>query len=891
MLRRLLLAGMCLALSAIPLLQGTADAAPVQEPGLVAYYPLDESSGDLAHDRSGHGNHGKIRGARWEESEQGCTLQFDGEDDHVFCANPAVLDIRGPFTLSAWVMPSEVPAGEVGIAGKQFTSYLLTYYRNGQAYGYVGDGGNNVRTPITTNVWNHLAGTFDGDRLRLYLNGQLVAERLSKYNDVPPGTSFVIGCVAGQADADDPNYRQSGFFPGAIAEVKVYRRALSGGEIRDQFVRLGKTRFAARPVEVSEVEAVASVAAGGIRVRAGRSGIVQVDARGGFFVLESSFSYPGEKIGTNRLGGQANDGEASWQPEVRAGADGGLTISARGAYYGLERTVKIAGERVEVEDRVTNLTDQPVGIVVRHKARTPGVFSISRLGTGSDDPFVFVGTPDYDLGILVEDDVARTQLQPFALMNEAGFHLPHFGLEAGKSYTFRWAVYPLAPTGDALAFINKVREDWGVNHTILGPCAFFDATSEIIGDPDRLEAYLRRRKLGIAMLSPWLDYDPGSMSYTMPREQYREMMTRAKQALKAADPEIQVIGSIETDWVAIYPDKIPGGERLPSHGGGPSGQVPTTPDQTRILREAGLPWNDSMKVDTEGNLRLELYGRGGKPQMALGVYPAEGNYQAEFLLEQGKFLTEEVGLDGFYIDEFSLFWVRSCDGWDGHTVDVDRRTGRIIRQYTHAGVAGIKPRLDLCNYAVDHGLVMVANTYATAVAESRLPVMRFAETWSTFDPLALPKTGKPPWMPSLARSQLGTPIGLGADGRDLTVGDARLLMRCIICYLRHGMVYYHYFFPDLPEEGEGSGEYGPINHMFPITPVRLFEGGVVGRERTITCVSGSYPWRHAQEPRVLVFGPDGRVKQGDFTIRKAADADAWDVELRLSDWNEIAVME
>ena len=45
-------------------------------------------------------------------------------------------------------------------------------------------------------------------------------------------------------------------------------------------------------------------------------------------------------------------------------------------------------------------------------------------------------------------------------------------------------------------------------------------------------------------------------------------------------------------------------------------------------------------------------------------------------MEQARFLCEEVGLDGFYIDEFSLFWVRSHDRWDGTTVDVNPRTGQ-----------------------------------------------------------------------------------------------------------------------------------------------------------------------------------------------------------------------
>ena len=866
----------------------TASSAALREPGLVAYYPLNSGSGSVARDLSGNGNHGKIVGATWERLRKSYVLAFDGEDDHVFCGAPASLDLRGPLTLSAWVLPEEVPGGEVGILGKQFSSYLLTYYKTREVYTYIGEGANNLKSRIGVGMWNYIVSTFDGETMQLYMNGRRVGERVSKHKRTPPGKNFVIGCVVGDVDADDPNYTRSGFFKGMIAEVKVYSRTLSAEEVKEQFMTLGKKRFAASSAEASPVKEVAAISAEGIRVRAGKAGILQVDAGNGFFVVESAFSHPGETIGHNRLARDLEGCESSWRPQVKATLDNELNILAGGRHYGLARSVKISNGRLEFEDTVRNLTDEPLGIIINHRIITPKTFSCSRLAYGSDDPAVFVGTPDYDLGILVEDDVARTQLTPLCMLNQAVVQLSQFALDGGKSYTFKWAIYPLPPTGDAFVFINRVREDWGVNHTILGPCSFFAINWKLLDDPEGLKKYLKRKNLGVVMTSTWLDYDPGALSYTPSREEYKRRMQHAYRAFKAADPDIKVLGSIECDWVGIFPDKIKNGDRLPGHKGGRSGAVRTTRAQTKILMEAGLPWQDSMKVGKDGHRLLEVYTRRGKPQLALGVYPAAGNYHAKFLMEQAHFLAHEVGLDGFYIDEFSLYWVTSYDRWDGHTVDIDVRTGKIIRKYTDASLAGIQPRLDLCKFAKFYNLVMVGNTYATTVAESRLPVMRFSETWSRFDPHAVPKTGKPPFMPALARSQFGTMIGLGIDGRSLKTGDAKSFMRSIILYLRHGMVYYHYYYPDLPETGPGSGEYGPINHMFPITPVRLFEGGIIGKERTITCVSGTYEWKHPYKPTVRVFGPDGRAKKGDFTLKRAKRT--WTVELRINDWNEIAVI-
>jgi hypothetical protein len=38
----------------------------------------------------------------------------------------------------------------------------------------------------------------------------------------------------------------------------------------------------------------------------------------------------------------------------------------------------------------------------------------------------------------------------------------------------------------------------------------------------------------------------------------------------------------------------------------------------------------------------------------------------------------------------------------------------------------------------------------------------------------------------------------------------------------------------------GSGEYGPINHMFPLTPIALHKGWIAAKERTMTAIHGTY---------------------------------------------------
>jgi hypothetical protein len=79
------------------------------------------------------------------------------------------------------------------------------------------------------------------------------------------------------------------------------------------------------------------------------------------------------------------------------------------------------------------------------------------------------------------------------------------------------------------------------------------------------------------------------------------------------------------------------------------------------------------------------------------------------------------------------------------------------------------------------------------------------------------------------------------------------IMRMLIAYLRHGALAYLYD-TNIPLEGPASGEYGAFNHMYPITPVELHEGWILGKERIITAVSGVFCFGSVIEPEKLSFG-------------------------------------
>ena len=76
------------------------------------------------------------------------------------------------------------------------------------------------RVPLTP-TWTHLATTYDGAQVRLYVNGRLVAGA-PQHGPLRDGSGALRlgGTSAGE------------WFDGLIDEVRVYDRALTGGELQ-----------------------------------------------------------------------------------------------------------------------------------------------------------------------------------------------------------------------------------------------------------------------------------------------------------------------------------------------------------------------------------------------------------------------------------------------------------------------------------------------------------------------------------------------------------------------------------------------------------------------------------------------------------------------------------
>ncbi len=188
----------------------------------LAEWNFDEGKGNVARDSSGNGHDATLNGATWVKQGKGFAVSLDGEDDYIDCTQVKTLDITGPISIEAWIKPTRKAKGEASLIGEGMGSFTLTYYNTELCFFYIGKGGNNLKEYLTLNQWQHVAATFDGDRMNMWMNGRQVGSAKSKVSSYKTGGKFVIGTV-GRPDLPR--------FKGLVDNVRVFNRALSEDEI------------------------------------------------------------------------------------------------------------------------------------------------------------------------------------------------------------------------------------------------------------------------------------------------------------------------------------------------------------------------------------------------------------------------------------------------------------------------------------------------------------------------------------------------------------------------------------------------------------------------------------------------------------------------------------
>jgi uncharacterized repeat protein (TIGR02543 family) len=168
-------------------------------------------------------------------------LDLNGTSQYAAVPDDASLDLTNQITLAAWIRPAEYDTADLikkatnaSIDGYELSlattkndlSSRRPFFRINQV-----SKGDTYRVNATTvypidGTWMHVAATFDGTAMRLYINGVLEATMTP-----PAGTTIATNDLPLTVGAQDGT-TASRWFMGQMDDVRVYNRALSLSEIQ-----------------------------------------------------------------------------------------------------------------------------------------------------------------------------------------------------------------------------------------------------------------------------------------------------------------------------------------------------------------------------------------------------------------------------------------------------------------------------------------------------------------------------------------------------------------------------------------------------------------------------------------------------------------------------------
>jgi LruC domain-containing protein len=196
---------------------------------LVSWWKFNENSGTTANDSKGD-NNGEIHGAKWTQGVEGEALSFDGINDYVIVPNAENFNVTKKITIMAWAKTEENKTAKIAEKGDWDGHSILQDHWNGWGCqirtadnkSYSIKWGNGI--PVF-GEWYHIAMTYNGVKLKLYINGQLVKSKNVNGDLKVNNRDFAIGSNNGSHK----------FFHGCIDDVRFFNDALTQTQIQAIF--------------------------------------------------------------------------------------------------------------------------------------------------------------------------------------------------------------------------------------------------------------------------------------------------------------------------------------------------------------------------------------------------------------------------------------------------------------------------------------------------------------------------------------------------------------------------------------------------------------------------------------------------------------------------------
>ena len=224
---------MCRILTVFTLLLylGVSSFAAFEEETVLLYL-FDEETADEATDLSELENHGEITDAEWTaDGKNGGALVFDGASSLIEVPHHDSLSPGGDaLTIEAWFKPASFPAGHPPIARKGSVAEsgwgFDTPGGKIRGFVYTAPGSAAVAQGTTTmkqDTWHHVAMVYDGEEVRIYLDGELDGEVARKGDINENDASVWIGKKA----------NENIWLDGALDELRILNIAITEKQIQE----------------------------------------------------------------------------------------------------------------------------------------------------------------------------------------------------------------------------------------------------------------------------------------------------------------------------------------------------------------------------------------------------------------------------------------------------------------------------------------------------------------------------------------------------------------------------------------------------------------------------------------------------------------------------------
>lgn len=491
----------------------------------------------------------------------------------------------------------------------------------------------------------------------------------------------------------------------------------------------------------------------------------------------------------------------------------GVWVMGSCAYFDHERSFEQNKDSLVVRDTWTNKTDTNLPLMHRHQAVLgerlqkvwlSGLEQNAGSGSRSDasNPTTFAATGKAGIGLLPLDDVFRVHIVNVAAAGNAGIADNSLVLAPHGTYTAEWAIIP-SDVPDYWTFLNVARRLVDANFTIDGCFAFLRAGPLTDAWSDQqITDFLRFKSTRYVCAT--IDYPLYNGHYphgTAFQAVGHEHGAASFKRWRGLAPGIQCLF-----YFHCFIDVLD--------------EAPERFADARVLRSDGTQADYGESFD-----RI--------------FFPTMTNSYGPAIAKNVDIILDEMGADGVYWDEheYSRWGYHYGEPWDGCSGDIDPAKCTLSRLKSSVTLLSEPWRLAMAKRILRRGpLIGNGPPFTRAMAALHFPC--FVETGS---------------ITHCAQAHLYSPIALGDHLTERSETDAYAVM---LAALDYGCVYHWYndvtVIPTHPHLTQ---------YMYPITPIELHEGYVIGRERIITKISGRFGWGDASDCELHVFDDTGRETQ------------------------------